>query len=624
MQDTKEIVGFNKILDRVSQEAQSQYAKKRIQKDKLSPYLEVAQSKQVETAEAKALLDAGLTVPFMGLKNIERLTQIVEKGMSLEPAELVEYADFLRSSRLIKAFFAKNIFIVPTLSAYSEILGDFNSIEQEIYQVIKNGKLVDDASRELKKIRKHIYQNKEAINKKIEKFMTHSSNKDKIQESVVVEKDGRLTVPVKSSFKRQIQGTVIAESNKGLTAYVEPDSIRKLADEQVMLEAEEQSEMYQLLAYLTGLIYSKMEAVHSSRECIVELEVIIARGKFSRLINGRQVTLNKSEYIHFENVRSPLLDNPVPLSLTLDGRESRGLVITGSNAGGKTVVLKTVALITYMAMAGLLIPCDEGTEIAIFEHIFVEIGDNQSIERSLSTFSSHMQALAKIGQQLKRHSLVLLDEIGSGTEPREGSALAISTMNDFYRKAAMIMVTTHYGEVKMFGKNHPHFITAAMDFDLEKLSPTYQLLMHETGDSQAFAIASKMNLSKSIIEDAKEILETDQLPIEVKDFEPIQIPPNLNTQSTQEVIFEKGDRVYASEFKKEALFYELNKHGTHAKIYLDGQWMETQVKRLDLVIRSRDLYPVNYDLERLFMDYGQYKYYHDLYRGSKKAWKNDK
>lgn len=559
----------------------------------------------------------------MGLKQIERLTKVVEKGMILEPSECVEYADFLRSSRLIKSFFSKNRFIAPTLAAYSELLDDFRTVEEEVYNIIHNGRIVDEASKELKKIRKRKKQNKEEIDKKLEKFINHSMNKDKIQEPVIVEKQGRLTVPIKSSFKRQVQGSVIIESSKGLTAYIEPDTIRKLADEQLILEAEEQSETFQILSYLTGLIHSKIVAIDTSKECIVELEVIFARAKYSRSIDGRQVTLNKSEYIQLNNARSPLLENPVPLSITLDGSHARGLVITGSNAGGKTVVLKTIALLTFMATAGLLIPCDDGTELALFEEIFVEIGDNQSIERSLSTFSSHMQGLAQIQPKLKRHTLVLLDEIGSGTEPREGSAIAIATMNDFYRKGAIIMVTTHYGEVKSFAKQHSQFVTAAMDFDLDKLIPTYKLLMNETGDSQAFAIASKMNLSEEVIVEAKEILETNKLPSSVKHFKPIKVSPKSDTSENEMVNFSKGDRVYTSEFKKEALFYELNNKGTHAKIYLDGQWKETNVRRLNLLISRNDLYPKNYDIERLFMDYKEYKKYHDLYRGSKKAWKND-
>lgn len=621
MQDTKDIVGFYKILKQVSQEAHSQYAKDRIFNDKLTPYLEVAQQKQAETIEATTILDAGLTIPFMGLSQIEHLTQVVEKGLILEPAECVEYADFLRSARLIKAFLTKNKFLAPNLAAYSEILGDFTAVEQEIYGLIQNGKLIDEASRELKKIRKQIKQNKEAIDQKLKKFINHSTNRDKIQEPVVVEKQGRLTVPIKSTYKRLVQGTLVVESSKGLTAYIEPDTVKKIVDEQLMLKAEEQSEVFQILAYLTGLIHSNMEAIHTSRECIVELEVIFARAKYSRSINGRQVRLNKSEKIHLNNVYSPLLEKPVPLSLCLDGSQARGLVVTGSNAGGKTVVLKTVALICFMARMGLLIPCDKGTDVAIFEEVFVEIGDNQSIERSLSTFSSHMQVLAQIQPWLKRHTLVLLDEIGSGTEPREGSALAIATIDNFYRRGAMVMVTTHYGEVKSYAKKHPQLLTAAMAFDLDNLAPTYQLLMHETGDSQAFAIASKMKLSESILKCAKDILTTNHFPLEIKLFDPIQLEQNESTYKNESVSLQKGDRIYASEFKKEGLFYELNPQDHHAKVFIEGEWYETPIKRVDLLISSRDLYPENYDIERLFMDYKEYKKYHDLYRGSKKAWK---
>lgn len=620
MNEIKSIIGYDRIEAELIHDATSTYAKTKLENAVMTTHLEVAKQKQQETYEAMQLLDANLHLPFMGLENIEKYTQMIEKGFILEVHELLEYADFLRSARLIAQFFQKHKLLAPYLASYSTLLGNFETVETEIYPLITNGQINDQASSTLRKIRQQIRDVSKNMQDKIEKFMRHPKNKDMIQEFVIMEKNGHYTVPVKSSYKRKINGTIISESTKGLTVFVEPDTIARLREEKEALTLEEINEVYQIQAYLTGLIHSQMDDILKSIECVVELEVIIARAKYSRRINGIPVQLNKQERIVFKNVKNPLLNNPVLLSLELDGATHRGLIITGSNAGGKTVVLKTVALMTYMACSGLLIPGDAGTTIAVMDNIFIEIGDNQSIERSLSTFSGHMHAMSIILKQAKRHTLVLLDEVGSGTEPSEGSALAIAILQTLYRKSSLVMATTHYGEVKRYGAEHPDFLTAAMQFNLAKLEPTYQLTMNETGDSQAFAIAHKMDLDQAIIDEAKQIVSTSQLPLQTHSFSPIKEVEE--TVTSTEPLYTKGDRVYSTMHKKEGLFYEDLPHKQQVKLYVDGTWLEVPYKRTKLKAKASDLYPENYDIDRLFMDYADYKFKHDVERGARNVWKN--
>ncbi|OJG99809.1 mannonate oxidoreductase [Enterococcus termitis] len=411
-QETYTKTQFNTIKDKLKTYAISTYGKERIEQLKPSSRLEVVEKRQQETAEGKALLMANLHVPFMGLSNVEHLTNQVEKGFILEPKELVSYADFLRSSRLIQSFMQKNQFIAPLLAKYSETVQIFPSIEDEIYQVIRNNQVETDASRELRKIRRGLQECEKEIEAKLNAFMRNTQNKPKIQESVIVKKNDRFTIPIKASYKNQLAGTIVESSSKGTTVFLEPSSIAKLNDKLYQLKMEEATEVYQILSTLTGMIAEQMTTIQGNIEVVAHYDMIFAKAKFSREINGIEPKINTDGIIEFINVKHTILGaNAVPLNLSL-GKDYRGLTITGPNAGGKTVVLKTVALITLQTMIGLQIIADEGTTVALFDQIFVDIGDQQSIENALSTFSGHMQNISEILAKTKRNSLILLDEIG--------------------------------------------------------------------------------------------------------------------------------------------------------------------------------------------------------------------
>ncbi|EOH92932.1 endonuclease MutS2 [Enterococcus villorum] len=618
MKQTIDQLQFEQIKKEVQKRAIGQYSKMRIEEMTIQTNLQTVRTRQEETKEARLILDSHQHVPFMGLTRIDTLTAQVKKGLILTPAELIEYADFLRSSRMIRRFFEKNQYQTPLLHAYSKNMLDLLTIEELIYQQIKNQKVSDDASRNLRKVRKQLQQTEKEIQDRLLKFLRHPHNKEMIQESMIVQKGEHYTIPIKASYKNKVPGNIIEQSNKGTTVFIEPVAVEKASMNHQLLKAEEIAEEYQILAFLTGALAEQEQAIDLIIETVTRLDIIFARGKYSREIQGVTPEVNQAEYIKIKQGRHPLLpEDAVPLDFEL-GNNYRGLVITGANAGGKTVVLKTVGLLTLMAMFGLQVPAAKGTELAVFDEVFVDIGDQQNIENALSTFSGHMQNIAEILRKVKRNTLVLLDEIGSGTEPNEGAALAVAIMETMYEKGALIVATTHYGEIKKFANDHEDFIPAAMAFDREALQPKYLLQVGETGESQALWIAKKMNMSEKLIQQANHYIHDKDYQRKKKEFKVVKAKEPTIKQKKQ--LFSKGDRVLSTMHQKEALVYE-DMGEEMITIYLNKEMIMVPRKRLNLKMSAEQLYPDGYELDQLFTDFQTRKREKDLLRGSKKAHK---
>ncbi|MEG0372893.1 MAG: endonuclease MutS2 [Enterococcus sp.] len=605
---------FIEIKQRLANYAISSFGKTLI--DNLQPHskLSVVEKRLTETEEAKQLLDSGLHVPFMGLQSAEHITNQLEKGFILTPSELLEYADFLRSLRLIRQFFEKNQSIAPLLNRYGQGLNDFQEIEEEIYQVIRNGRVVDSASRELRRARREISETEDKIQELLKKFIRQ--NKEKVQEAIISKRNDIFTVPIKAAYKKQVKGTIVELSSKGTTAYIEPSNVSRLNEQLMYHKMTEEAEVYQILATSTGLLAEALPAIQQSIEIIAEFDQIFARGKFSRELKGLTPKLNARGYIHLVAATHPLIAHAVPLDLTI-GKDYRGLTITGPNAGGKTVVLKTVALLTLMTMIGLQIPAKTGSEIAIFDQIFVDIGDAQSIENALSTFSGHMQNISTILRQAHKNSLILLDELGSGTEPNEGAALAIAIMEEFYQKGSILITTTHYGEIKRFAEEHPDFITAAMDFDAERLTPKYRLLIGQTGESNALWIAKKMAIDNKIIEKAQNYFVDRNYQLEKKNFK-VKESGKTNTMIPT-MTYYKGDKVFLLEQQQSALIYQEIPFSENVSVFFEEKFIEVPKRRIKLEFRASELYPADYDVDNLFEDFQTRKERRNIDRGSKKA-----
>lgn len=618
-QETLQKLQFDRIINDISKRVIGEHTKERLRQMKIATSIDIVKVRQQETSEARLIVDSGQHVPFMGLIQINRLMIQVEKGIILAPDELIEFADFLRSNRMIQNFFEKNKFQAPLLSKYGQALPNFLTVEDNIYEKIQKNQVADSASKKLRRFRQKLKEVEAEIEVKLQKFLRNSSNQTMIQERLIVQKEGRLTVPIKSSFKNKIDGAVIDQSRNGQTVFVEPQMVNRLNEQIENLKYQIEAEEYQVLAELTGSLSEQAVSIKNSIDAITMMDLIFARAKYGREYNGITPRVNKDEQINIIKGRHPFLGKKaVPLNFNL-GKDYRGLVITGANAGGKTVVLKTVGLLTLMMMFGLQIPADSESELAVFDDIFVDMGDQQNLDNALSTFSGHMQNIASILRKVNRNTLILLDEIGSGTEPNEGAGLAIAIMESLYQKGGLLVATTHYGEIKNFAKQHEDFMPALMKFDQKTLTPKYQLQIGQSGDSQALWIARKMKMSKALIQTASKYIDTKNYATKKTIFSHQEGLEN-DKLTSNEVQYQKGDRVQLTFNGKTGLVFE-DDGQSRVQVYVDRNIQSIIRRRIKLVNSATELYPNGYDLDQLFSNFHERKEIRDLERGSKIAQK---
>ncbi|MFZ0446781.1 MAG: endonuclease MutS2 [Bacillus sp. (in: firmicutes)] len=616
---TYEKLQYNELKQIVKSYCVSGLGKQLLDKLKPSSNMKVVKNRLNETTEARTILDAGGNVPFLGVSNIDNTIQNLEKGMILDPRELVNISDFLRGCRKIKKFMEEKDFFAPVLASYANSMTEFKNIEEEINFSIK-GNIVDSlASNELKRIRNRIGIAEEKIKDRLNKFLKSSANKKYIQEFFISKKDDRYTIPIKASYKNEVPGTIIEISSKGSTVFIEPNTVAKFREELAYLKAEEAMEEYQVLAILSGSILEHINAIRINMDLISQYDMVFAKAKFSKHIGGTEPRLNDHGYIRLVNCKHPLLTSEaVPLNFEI-GKDYRSLIITGPNAGGKTIVLKTIGLLTLATMLGFHIVADKETEVSVFENIFAEIGDNQSIENALSTFSSHMQNLSGIMRAANNNTLLLFDEIGSGTEPNEGAALAISILEEFYYMGCITVATTHYGEIKRFSEMHDDFMNAAMQFNNETLEPMYKLMIGKSGESNALWISRKMDIHEKILQRAKEYMENKEYHLERLNEDKIRKPRVIKEKIQNMYAYQKGDRVNLLDYNDFGIIYkEMNKF-YNVIVFYNNEFIEINAKRISLELPARELYPEGYDLETVFIDYNTRKMEHDIKRGSKKV-----
>ncbi|SFC88339.1 endonuclease MutS2 [Clostridium uliginosum] len=592
--------------------------------DKLEPSsnIKIVNQRLNETSEGRRLLDASYNIPLEGIFNILPLIEKIEKGASLEVADLTMMSNFLRGCRKVKLFIKDKEGYAPTLSSYGENISDLSYIEDEI-NLSMRGSIVDsNASKDLKKIRRHIDICESKIKEKLDKFLKNGQNKEYIQEFFISQRDGKYTIAIKAAHKNQVQGTIIETSSKGTTVFMEPNVISKHTSDLVVLKAEESIEEYRILATLTDMLFERIKDLKMNVDVISEYDMIWAKAKYSKAIKGIKPKLNDYGYIKMIKAKYPLIKDSIPLDFEI-GKNYRGLIITGPNAGGKTVVLKTVGLLTLAIQSGFHIEAEEGTEFSVFKKLFVDIGDNQSVENALSTFSSHVKNLAEIIRESTKSTLLLFDEIGSGTEPNEGSALAIAILEELYHKGCITIATTHYGEIKNFSKEHPDFENAAMEFEKETLEPLYKLNIGKVGDSNALYISKKMGLYDSIIDKARKYIDTKSYNYNL--IEDSKVIKNKELQAKEDFYeYSVGDKIIFLENNESAIVYKERDRLNNVTILYNKEFIEVNYKRIKLELKASELYPEGYDLNQLFIIYKERKLEKDIERGSKKALKKIK
>ena len=499
---------YNKILDQLTEYAFSADAKSRCQK--LRPITDRAQIEQLQqqTSDALSRLFKYGSLSFSGVTDIRDSLKRLEIGGALSAIELLRVCSLLESAKRAKAFArSQDDSDQPDDSLTSLFAGiePLTPLCDEIRRcILSEDEIADDASSTLHSIRRSMRGMNDKIRAQMNSMINNTTTRSYLQDTVITMRDGRYCLPVKAEAKSLVPGMIHDQSSTGSTLFIEPMAVVNLNNEYKELQLREQEEIEVILAGLSNLTASYATQLLADYELLTELDFIFARAAFAQTYNGVAPLFNDDGRIHIRKGRHPLLDpkKVVPIDVRL-GEDFRLLIVTGPNTGGKTVSLKTVGLLTLMGQSGLHIPASERSELGIFDEVFADIGDEQSIEQSLSTFSSHMVNIIRILEQVNDRSLVLFDELCAGTDPTEGAALAISILSKLHLYGARIMATTHYSELKVYALSTPGVENACCEFDVATLSPTYRLLIGIPGKSNAFAISEKLGLPTDLIADAK-------------------------------------------------------------------------------------------------------------------------
>ncbi|MFQ9086963.1 MAG: endonuclease MutS2 [Roseburia sp.] len=505
---------YNKIIDLLTEQAASLKAKELCRS--LKPMTDKAkiEAAQTQTADALTRLFQKGSVSFSGIHDMEASLKRLEIGGTMGIDEFLALSSLLEASKRVKAFSRGK-----SEDGARDSLDDlFDGIEpltpllEEIRRcIISEDEIADDASPALKNIRKSIRSMNDRVHSQMTAMLNNTNIRNSLQDGVITMRNGRYCLPVKAEYKNQVPGMVHDQSSTGSTLFIEPMAVVNLNNELKELYLKEQEEISVILANLSNLTSEYIPYIREDYRILTELDFIFAKASLAKIYNGTAPIFNENGYIRIRKGRHPLLNKHkvVPIDVTL-GDAFDLLIITGPNTGGKTVSLKTVGLFTLMGQAGLHIPANDRSELCVFHEVFADIGDEQSIEQSLSTFSSHMTNIISILDHVDEHSLVLFDELCAGTDPTEGAALAISILSKLHARGIRTMATTHYSEIKVFALETPGVENACCEFSVETLSPTYRLLIGIPGKSNAFAISGKLGLSTDIIEDAKTRITTSE------------------------------------------------------------------------------------------------------------------
>lgn len=545
---------YDKITERLEKYAHSDYAKELCRNLIPSSDIEEIRQNQAQTSDAYRKIVQKGSISFSGIRDVRASFQRLKVGSVLGMGELLAVSSLLDTANRVKAFSRNDTTDLPddTLDGFFTQLEPLTPLNHELKRcIISEEEMADEASPTLKEIRRSMHIANERIHSQLNSMVNSQSTKGYLQESVVTMRNGRYCIPVKQEYRGQVPGMIHDQSSSGSTLFVEPMAVVRLNNDLKELAMKEQDEIERILAVLSNQTAEHMEEILEDFRILTKLDFIFAKALLSKDMKGSEPKLNEKGILVLKQARHPLLDpkKVVPSNIHL-GEIFDLLVVTGPNTGGKTVSLKTVGLLSLMGQAGLHIPAFEGSELAVFEEIYADIGDEQSIEQSLSTFSSHMTNIVKILEKADTQSLVLFDELGAGTDPTEGAALATAILSFLHNMKIRTMATTHYSELKVFALSTPGVENACCEFDVETLRPTYRLLIGIPGKSNAFAISGKLGLPAYIIEDAKKrVTEQD---VEFEDL-------IADLENSKRTIEKEQEEIAAYKEKVETLKQQLEK-----------------------------------------------------------------
>ncbi|MFV0504610.1 MAG: endonuclease MutS2 [Lachnospirales bacterium] len=512
------VLEFTKIVELLVSKAISPMGKDYSKNIEPNIYLDEIKKNQKETTEAVNLILKRGSFPLGGIKDIRESIKRVGVGGTLSIEELLNVGDFLYVCGKVERFAKddRDTEVYENLQDKLDSIVGNSRLENKIHKCIKNDKeLNDNASDTLFSIRQSIRNYNNKIREQLNNLINSSGSKTMLQDNVITTRNGRYCVPVKFEYKNSFGGMIHDQSSTGATVFIEPTIVVESNNKISQLKSEEKAEIDKILYNLSQMVVEELPLFHNNLEMITYLDFVFAKGELSLLYNGTRPKFNTKGFIDIKKGRHPLLDKNevVPTDIYI-GKDFTTLLITGPNTGGKTVSLKTLGLFTLMGQSGLHIPAQDGSELGVFDNVFADIGDEQSIEQSLSTFSSHMTNIVYILKHMTKNSLVLFDELGAGTDPTEGAALGISILENLHKKDIRVAVTTHYSELKVYAIDTKGVENACCEFDVKTLRPTYKLLIGIPGKSNAFAISKRLGLPTEIINGAKEIISQEDTRLE--------------------------------------------------------------------------------------------------------------
>jgi dsDNA-specific endonuclease/ATPase MutS2 len=622
-QETLQTLEYDKIKAWLREYAMNHLGQAHI--DRLEPKTElrVIERLLAEAEEAVRIIELGASVPISALEGIEAVMRGMGKGILMTEKDLTAVAVFLSSCGQLVRFMSKRESIAPTVSLYARSIDELEPLRNEIDLCIRYERVTDQASAELAKIRKKLAVVEDRMRKKLDELL--SKYRTYLQEAIVSQRGGHYVLAVKKEHRKSVRGSVLDVSSSGQSVFIEPDDVAGLQQERDLLQALEAAEEAKVLSRLTGLVEERERELRLNLETIGAYDFLFAKAKLALALDGRRPKLGHDGMIRITEGRHPLLGKTmIPLQLAI-GESYSALVITGPNKGGKTVALKTTGLLTLMVQSGLLVPCSPESRFTVCTDVLADIGDGQSLEQSLSTFSAHIKALKTILERADRQTLVLLDELAAGTDPGEGIGLSIAVLEELYQRGATVLATTHFHEIKRFAERTPGFEVARMEFDLETLAPLYRLTIGQAGESCALYIAAKLGIPEAIISRSRAHVEATAAEVSwsradsAEDPVSQPAPATDNRSASQQPAparnqkrnepksnsaapkapFRVGDCVFIPFLKKKGIVYRPEDERGEVIVQVQKQKMRIKAKRLSLYIPKEKLYPdhESYDLD---------------------------
>ena len=578
---------------------------------------------QKETTDARDMIEKLGTPPLQNISDIKEVIQIVEKGQCLTPYQLERVEKVLAAIRRLKDYLARGKQYENSLAYYDENLEPLSELADEIGIKIRNGAVDDYASKELTQIRGKIIKCEEQMKQRAEQVMR--AHKECMAENFYTTRNGRICLPIKKEYKQKIAGSVIDKSSTGSTLFIEPTSVAKYYDEMQLLRIEEENEEYQILYTLSTMILTEIPLLSQNLNMIERLDFMFSKGKLSIDMDATEPKINTNRKIQMVDARHPLMNKEIAVPLQFQMDEGiRGVIITGPNTGGKTIAIKTVMLNCIMAQCGLHVTCKQA-DICMNNNYLCDIGDGQNLSENLSTFSAHIINVLSVLKEANHDSFVIMDELGSGTDPTEGMGIAIAILEELRKSGAIFLVTTHYPEVKEYAKDTDGIINARMLFDKETLCPTYQMVIGEAGESCAFYIADRLGMPNEMLkvairaaygEDAVEsyVFYNVEKQMQKNHSAKISKTKKSKADTSLSIKYKIGDSVMIYPDKKIGIVCEpINEKGT-LRVQLPNKKIWINHKRVKLHVAATELYPDDYDFSIVFETVENRKKRHDMDR----------